>query len=70
MIDRGDSDMAIISRLLQDEKDDWYKQLDSLVWKYSNIMGKNVELYNINANNDLKHVVDLVLYYMKRHMED
>ena len=70
MIDRHDSDMAIISRLLQDEKDDWYKQLDSLVWKYSNIMGKNVELYNINANNDLKHVVDLVLYYMKRHMED
>lgn len=70
MIDRHDSDMAIISRLLQDEKDDWYKQLDSLVWKYSNILGKNVELYSVNANNDLKQVVELVLYYMKRHMED
>ena len=70
MLDRHDSDIAIISRLMQDEKDDWYKQLDSLVWKYSNIIGRNVELYSINANNDLNHVVDLVLYYMKRHMED
>lgn len=70
MLDRHDSDMAIISRLLQDEKDDWYKQLDSLVWKYSNIVGKNVELYSINANNDLKQVVELVLYYMKKYTED
>ncbi len=70
MIDRGDSDMMIISRLLQDEKDDWLKQLDSLVWKYSNIFGKDVQLYNINTNGDLKNVMELVLYYMKRYMED
>lgn len=70
MLDRHDSDMAIISRLLQDEKDDWYKQLDSLVWKYSNIVGRNVELYSVNANNDLKQVVELVLYYMKKYTED
>ena len=66
MIDRGDSDMMIIARLLQDEKEDWHKQLDSLVWKYANIMGKNVQLYSINANSDLNQVVDLVLYYIKR----
>lgn len=69
MIDRGDSDMMIISRLLQDEKDDWLKQLDSLVWKYSNIFGKDVELYNINANGNLENVLELVLYYMRRYEE-
>ena len=70
MIDRGDSDMMIISRLLEDEKDDWLKQLDSLVWKYSNIFGKDVQLYNINANSKLENVLGLVLYYMRRYEED
>lgn len=70
MIDRGDCDTVIVARLLQDEKDDWYKQLDSLVWKYSNIIGKNVELYSINANNNLEHVLELILYYMKKYVGD
>jgi guanylate kinase len=70
MVDRGDSDMMIISRLLHDEKDDWYKKLDSLVWKYANIIEKDVELYSINANNDLEQVLELVLYYMDLCMED
>ena len=70
MLDRHDNDMAIISRLLQDEKDDWYKQLDSLVWKYTNIINKDVQLYNVNANNNLNQVLDLVLYYMKKYVED
>lgn len=66
MIDRGDSDMMVIARLLQDENEDWRKQLDSLVWKYANIIGKNVQLYSINANSDLNQVLDLVVYYIKR----
>jgi hypothetical protein len=70
MVDRGDSDMMIISRLLQDEEDDWLKQLDSLVWKYDNIFGKDVWLYNINANSSLENVLNFVLYYMKRYVED
>lgn len=70
MLDRGDSDMMIISRLLQDEKDDWYKKLDSLTWKHANIIGKNVALHSINANNNLEQVLELVLYYMKLHTED
>lgn len=70
MLDRHDCDTAIVARLLQDEKDDWYKQLDSLVWKYANIIGKNVHLYSANANNNLKQVLELVLYFMKRHTED
>lgn len=70
MIDRDDGDMKIVSRLLEDEKFDWFKKLDSLSWHYSNIIGKNVDLYSINTNSDLKNIVELVLYYMRRYMED
>lgn len=70
MLERHDSDAMIISRLLEDEKDDWFKKLDSLVWHYNNIIGKNVDLYNINANSDPKCVMELTLYYMNKYMED
>jgi guanylate kinase len=65
MIDRGDSDMAIISRLLQDEKDDWFKQLDHLVWHYSHIIKRNVDLYCVNANGSQDVVLEIVKYYME-----
>lgn len=70
MINRDDGDMIIVSRLLADEKNDWFKSLDSLTWNYNNIIGKNVELYSINANEDPKCVIELVLYYMNRYTED
>lgn len=70
MLDRHDSDMNIISRLLQDEKCDWYNQLDSLTWSYNNILNRDVELHTINANGNQTVVLEMVLYYMKHHMED
>lgn len=70
MINRNDSDIAIISRLLQDEENDWFKQLDRLVWQYGHVMNRNVELHCANANNSQTDVLDLVLYYMNRYMED
>ena len=70
MLDRDDSDINIISRLLQDEKSDWYSQLDSLVWRYSRILGKDVELHSINANGNTTVVLEMVLYYINRFMED
>lgn len=70
MLERHDSDMQIIARLLQDEQYDWYHKLDSLVWHYDRINGKDVQLYSVNANTERKDVLELVLYYMKRHMED
>lgn len=69
MIDRHDGDMMIISRLLEDEKFDWFKELDSLVWHYNNIVGKDIQLHNINANSNTKSVLGLVLYYMKCYTE-
>jgi guanylate kinase len=65
MLDRGDSDMAIIARLLQDEKDDWFKQLDNLVWYYGRIIKKNVALYSVNANGSQDAVLEMVKYYME-----
>lgn len=70
MLDRGDSDMAIIARLLQDEEEDWFKQLTKLVWHYEHIVGKNVELRSINANSDQLDVLQMVLHYMNQYMED
>jgi guanylate kinase len=68
MLDRHDSDMMIIARLLEDEKFDWLHKINSLTWHYSNIIGKDVELYSINANGATSNVLSLVMYYMKRHM--
>lgn len=70
MMDRGDSDMAIIARLLQDEQYDWYHRLDALVWHHDRINGKNVQLYSVNANGNQADVLEMVLYYMKQHMEE
>ena len=65
MRNRGDSDNAIISRLLQDEEDDWFKQLDRLVWHYDRIIQKDVALYSINANESIDNVLDMVRSYME-----
>lgn len=68
MLERGDKDAMIVSRLLEDEKTDWFKSLDSLVGRYNTTVGKNVCLYSVNANGNEKNVLELVLYYMN--MED
>lgn len=66
MIDRGDSDNAIVCRLMQDEKDDWFSNLKSAVWPYNNILHKCIDICMINANMDLTDVLDQVLYYIKK----
>lgn len=70
MIDRHDSDTAIIGRLHNDEEFDWYNKLDKIVWHYSNIEHKDVELYKINANKNEEDVINQVLSYMKLYLED
>ena len=60
MIARGDHDNAIISRLLEDEKDNWWQQLEDIIMP----LEKDVKLYIINANRDLDAVLKSVLWYM------
>ena len=66
MLDRHDGDTQIIARLLQDEKDDWYRQLDSLVWHYAKLENRVINLYQVDANGNLSDVIEQVLYYINK----
>ena len=70
MIDRGDSDMVIISRLLQDEENDWIRQLDKLVSQSTHAMNRNIALYIVNANDNQTNILEMVLYYIQQYVED
>lgn len=67
MIDRGASDMEIVSRLHHDDTpEDWYRSLDKLVWHYKNIEHHDIELYKINANENIENVLEQILYYINK----
>lgn len=70
MLERGDSDTAIVGRLHNDEAFDWMRQLDHLVWYYSNIKNKDVDIHVINANESKTNVVALVGYYINMWEDD
>ena len=70
MLERGTSDMEIVSRLYDDEEYDWEKKLNSLIWHYTKIDNRDIELNLVNANDSKEAVLELVLYYMERYMED
>ena len=67
MIERGDCDTQIVARLLQDEKDDWLRQLNKLVWNSSNVLGKNVCMYEVDANEKQSKVLNDVMRCMRQH---
>lgn len=70
MVDRGSSDMEIIKRLYNDDTtEDWYRNLDKLVWHYKNNERMNIELYKIDANENIENVLEQVLYYINKHEE-
>lgn len=64
MIDRHDSDTAIVSRLYNDEEFDWESSLSKLVWHYKNNLNCNVEMYTIDANQELNDVLAQVTNYI------
>lgn len=68
MLERGASDMEIVSRLYDDEEYDWEKKLNSLIWHYTKIDNRDIELNLVNANDSKEAVLELVLYYMERYM--
>lgn len=70
MIERHDSDMAIVSRLYTDEEYDWERKLHKIVWNYKNNEGKNVEMNIIDANQELVGVMAQVTDCIKNAMED
>ena len=62
MIERGDSDNKIISRLLEDEKDDWLKTLRKIEDKFGCEMG--VSLYVIDANKSTSSVISQIQFFI------
>lgn len=64
MIDRHDSDMAIVSRLYNDEGSDWEKDLNSLVWHYQHNVGRDVEVNKIDANHHMENVLMQIANYI------
>lgn len=69
MLNRGDSDMQIVARLLQDEKDDWHRKLEALVWHNWHNNEKDIQMHVVNANGSQTDVLEMVLYYMNQYME-
>ena len=70
MIDRHDCDAAIVSRIYNDEEFDWDTELNKLVWHYKNNVGKNVELYRVDANKNLESVLSQVTSLVNNSTED
>ena len=69
MIDRHDSDMAIVSRIYNDEDSDWEQDLRKMIWHYNNNIGKNIIMYKIDANHHLENVMAQVLACMNNETE-
>lgn len=66
MLDRHDSDNAIVSRLLNDEQYDWFDRLNILVDYYQTFKKKdNIQLNIIDADQKLHAVVDKMYRYIE-----
>lgn len=65
MLNRYDHDAAIVSRLYTDDAFDWEDKLNKLVWHYKNNIGKDVEMYVLDANQSIGEVLEQVKTLMK-----
>lgn len=66
MIDRHDSDMAVINRLLQDEEYSWYSKLSALVRYATCFEHRDVTLQKVNADENIENVLEQVLCYINK----
>ena len=63
MVERGDCDSAIISRLHADEQYDWLEKLNSIEWCFRH--DRIVRLHVVNANLSQEKVAEEVLWYLE-----
>ena len=61
MLDRGDCDSAIITRLHTDEQYDWFEKLKDVI----NSDSRHIALYTIDANQSQKDVADQVIWHLE-----
>ena len=62
MLERGDHDNAIVSRLLQDEATDWLQQLRHIVAQHRK---QNLWVYPVNAELAPKQVIEEMLWMVR-----
>lgn len=65
MLERGDHDGKIISRLLEDEKYDWYKKIQEIVLDADYNTYRYVRICKIDANESLSDVINQILWFLK-----
>jgi guanylate kinase len=70
MMNRGDHDIQILSRIYNDEEFDWEGQLNKIAWHYKNNLERNVNLHTIDANVDVATVLARVVNYMALYVEE
>lgn len=63
MVERGDSDAAIISRILNDDNAD-KEVLHMIVYNEQNSTNRSCKLYSVNANNDVDDVFKQVMNHV------
>ena len=65
MIERNDPDVAIVSRLYNDEMYDWENKLSKLVWHYKNNLNRNISMYTIDANESVDSVLSNIINFIE-----
>ena len=64
MLERGDCDNKIVCRLLEDEKYDWYKEIQEVVLNSDYNIYRYVRIYKVDADESQSDVVNQVLWYL------
>lgn len=64
MMERGDHDSAILSRLYVDEEYDWLKRLKNVTFDLGKKRGKDIYLFVIDANQKLSNVAEQIMWYI------
>ena len=65
MLERGDHDTKIISRLHNDEQYDWFERLLHIVNIDCNCNSPQTNIYVIDANKTQEDVVDQIMWYLE-----
>lgn len=63
MLERGDHDSKIISRLLEDEKYNWYEKIQEVVLDVNYNTYRYVRIYKVDAEQSQTDVINQILWY-------
>lgn len=65
MLERGDHDGKIVSRLLEDEKYDWYKKIQKVILDADYDIYRYVRICKVDANESPSDVINQILWFLE-----